>query len=152
MNPELEKARIRTGRFASSEKDGFNGFFELFVNGEQLRVIASDGFGWQHVSVSKAGRPDKVPNWDQMNRIKDLFWTKDEWACQFHPAQCEYINNHPGCLHLWRLTRERLPTPPAELTGLKGKTPADMKKMSREEVSRIYAAANDPARTFLEKP
>lgn len=141
MNALLESHRVKNGRFGSSEADGFNGFFELQVNGEALRVIASDGAGWQHVSVSKA-LSNKVPNWEHMSRIKELFWGDDVWVVQFHPAKKDYVNNHPGCLHLWRPTLDKLPTPPPELTGWKEKTPEDVNAMSPAQRLAIYEKAN----------
>lgn len=142
MNQELEKHRIRVGQFGSSEIDGFNGMFMIPIYGEIFRVIASDGLGWQHVSVSKHNRPNRVPNHDHLCKIKELFWGRDVWCCHFYPPQSQYVNNHPGCLHLWRPTREFLPTPPAELVGCKGKSPEDIKGMSRQAVMADYMRAN----------
>lgn len=55
MNKEfLNKHHIRTGEYATSDDEGFNGAFTLGFEGEARRVfaIASDREGWQHVSVS----------------------------------------------------------------------------------------------------
>jgi len=142
MNSIVEKGRVTTGMFASSEIDGFNGFFEIQVNGEMLRIIASDGLGWQHVSVSKPYNRNKPPNWEQMCRVKELFFGDNIWVVQFHPAKQEYVNNHPGCLHLWRPTNVELPIPPHELVGLKGVTPEEMQAIPRVKQLSIYAAAN----------
>lgn len=141
VSPELEKARVRTGMFASCPEHGFNGAFEIQVNGEMLRIIASDGLGWQHVSVSKSGST-KCPNWEHMCRVKELFWGDDEWVMQFHPPKKDYVNNHPGCLHLWRPTQERMPVPDAILVGHKSKTPDDIKRMGAVEVMRTYRRVN----------
>lgn len=83
-----------------------------------MRVIASDGYGWKHVSVSYMER-DNTPTWDIMCKIKDLFWEPEDWVVQYHPAKSEYINNHPGVLHLWQPLNEKLPTPPSIMVGLK---------------------------------
>jgi hypothetical protein len=53
--------------------------------------------------------------------VKDLFWELEDWVVQFHPAQSEYVNHHPGCLHLWRPLVEKLPTPLAIMVGPKPK-------------------------------
>ena len=79
--------------------DERNGAAVVKINGAALRVIFSDGMGWDHVSVSMAKR---CPTWDEMCAIKDLFFNPDETVVQFHPAQTEYVNLHPNCLHLWR--------------------------------------------------
>ena len=151
MNKSLEHCRITKGRFASSAKDGFNGFFVVQVNSEQLGVVASDGHGWQHVSVSKVNQPRKVPNYDHMCAIKELFWGPDEWVVQFHPPKSEHVNNHPGCLHLWRPTRDKMPVPDSLLVGWKGKSPEDIAAMGREKVLDAFVKANadDPNERLL---
>jgi hypothetical protein len=53
-------------------------------------------------------------------RRKGLFWSEEHTVVQFHPPKDQYINNHPGCLHLWRCTDGReQPYPPTELVGIK---------------------------------
>lgn len=83
-----------------------------------IRTIASDGMGWQHVSVSIEG-DKRCPTWDMMCAVKDLFWEPEDWIVQFHPAKSQYVNNHPGCLHLWRPTEAELPKPKAYMVGIK---------------------------------
>lgn len=73
-----------------------------------LRVVFSDGMGWDHVSVS---RPDRCPTWAEMCAVKDLFFHADDVVVQFHPAASEYRNLHPFCLHLWRWQEGAFPTP-----------------------------------------
>lgn len=109
-----ESCRIRIGRFKSSEADGNNGFFTF----GKLQIIASDGEGWEHVSVS---RNDRCPTWEEMCEVKDLFWKEEDCVIQFHPPKNEYINNHPYCLHLWKPIDEIIKTPPSILTGFKSK-------------------------------
>ena len=84
---------------------GFNGMFRLFVLSQFVRCIASDGASWQHVSVSIEGN-NKPPHWDVMCAVKDLFWDDEDCVLQFHPPKSEYVENHPGCLHLWKYTGE----------------------------------------------
>lgn len=115
-----EKYRIKTGRMASTSADGNNGAF--FITSLKLKrpmtVIASDGLGWEHVSVSM---PDRTPTWEQMCFIKNLFWDADDCVIQFHPPKSEYINNHPHCLHLWRpnFAGAQIPMPDSLLVGIK---------------------------------
>ena len=109
----LNKHRVRTGFCSSQDSDGFNGAFKFALPGEArlIRCIASDGLGWQHVSVSLASK--KTPSWEVMCAVKDLFWEPEDWVVQFHPAHSSYVNIHPGCLHLWRCTDGRVqPIPP----------------------------------------
>jgi hypothetical protein len=111
--------------YISDSRYGFNGLFRIPNDGEIIRCIASDGIDspgpewkWQHVSVSIEGET-RPPKWGIMCWIKDLFWEDEDWVVQFHPAKSEYVNIHPGCLHLWRPLVEKLPTPLAIMVGPK---------------------------------
>lgn len=122
MNKEfLNKHRIRTGHFASSDTEGFNGAFTLAFEGESRRVfcIASNGMGWEHVSVS-FGQNKSAPSWDLMCKVKALFWNDEDYVMQIHPPKSEWISNHPGCLHLWRPTdpNVHIPKPPGIMVGV----------------------------------
>lgn len=75
------------------------GFFVFPHRGHELRVQASQGCGWDHVSVSLANR---CPTWEEMCFVKEKFFRDDEAVMQLHPARSEYVNIHPNCLHLWR--------------------------------------------------
>lgn len=132
--------------FASNNSDGFNGHFLFRINGLPVNVIASDGsgsddpaFAWQHVSVSIATGNQNPPSWSVMCQIKDLFWGDDEWVIQFHPPASEYINNHPGVLHLWRPLKASIPTPPPETVGIKGIGPG---QWSEAKMLEEYIKAN----------
>ena len=115
---KLNLHRAGDGIYKTSASDGFNGMFELSLNGLNIRAIASDGEGWQHVSVSISGSTN-TPSWSIMSQIKDLFWEPEDWVVQFHPAHSEYVNNHPGCLHLWKPTNCEFPKPDSILVGFK---------------------------------
>lgn len=109
----------------STPADGANGLF--FVPSpkdhfKKLKVIVSDGMGWDHVSVSL---PTRTPTWEEMCHVKDLFFEFNETVVQFHPSIEEYVNNHPHCLHLWRSQTEIVELPPSILTGLQGVKPED---------------------------
>lgn len=103
-----EEFRVKTGPLATSSSDGNNGLFIVMLKHKQkVRVIASDGMGWEHVSIS---RSDRTPTWDEMCQVKALFWEESDCVVQYHPAKKDYINIHNNCLHLWRT--EGIPTPP----------------------------------------
>lgn len=116
--PKVNAARVRQGQFATDDSYGFAGAFAFTINGLPIRVICSDGEGWCHVSVSVTGS-ELPPSWSVMCQIKDLFFGNDEWVIQFHPPESEYVNNHPGCLHLWKPTEGSFPTPDSILVGYK---------------------------------
>jgi hypothetical protein len=51
------KYRVRHGKLASDDDVGNNGVFEVKLpRGQTLTVVASDGLGWEHVSVSRRDR------------------------------------------------------------------------------------------------
>jgi len=74
-----------------------------------LAVIASDGDGWDHVSVSHRAR---CPKWDEMEYVKRLFFKDDEAAMQLHVPPIDHINCCKNCLHLWRPQNHEIPRPP----------------------------------------
>jgi len=114
-----EKYRVKTGTFKSSQESGNNGFFEIKINNQlTFRVIASDGYGWEHVSISLI-KSNALPTWADMCLIKNIFWSKNDTVIQYHPAEKDYINLEENTLHLWRPTRQALPTPPSYLIGPK---------------------------------
>ena len=118
-NRRIEQYRITKGPLASDESYENNGAFHAFApaDGQTIYMIASDGEGWEHVSVSLETR---CPTWDEMCWVKDLFWNKSETVIQYFPAKNEYINNHQYCLHLWKPIGVKLPKPPTNLIGIKG--------------------------------
>lgn len=77
-------------------------------NDPPLRIIADTGQGWDHVSVSCETR---TPTWEEMDRVKRLFFKDTETAMQLHVPPTDHINIHPNCLHLWRPKLRRIPTP-----------------------------------------
>lgn len=53
---------------------------------------------WVHLSVS---RPTRLPSWEDLKQVKDLFIGRDKMAFQALPPASEYVNVHQNCLHLW---------------------------------------------------
>lgn len=85
-----------------------------------MRVIASVGEGWDHVSVSRSNR---VPNWKEMEHVKRLFFQDQESAMQLHVPPAEHINCHPNCLHLWRPLDAEIPMPPGWMVAPQSTSP-----------------------------
>ncbi len=112
-----EQARIVEGPMASTSAQGNNGAFRIAHNGVNFFVIASDGLGWEHVSISPASQ-QRCPTWDEMAFFKDAFWGPEDTVLQFHPPKSEYVNIHRFCLHLWRESGKNAETPPKLLTGV----------------------------------
>lgn len=148
-----DKYRVRKGPFGSDERYGNNGAFFVpnraapsrglstrEASAVPLKVIASDGAGWEHVSVSL---PTRCPTWAEMAYIKSVFWDASDCVVQFHPPESEYVNNHAFCLHLWRSTEHAFPLPPSLLVGYKSLTPEDMAGLSERGAVLLMADAAD---------
>jgi len=120
-----EQFRLRKGEFGSSlEAHGLNGagFIPVRTHRAPLKFIASDGTccvqgeRWEHVSVSL---PDCCPTWEEMCKVKAMFWDDEDTVIQLHPPRSTWVNNHPHCLHLWRPVDARQPLPPEWMVGLR---------------------------------
>lgn len=110
-------------QYCSDSSFGWNGMFRFPLDGHNIRCIASDGMGWQHVSVTLE-HENKCASWGLMCKIKALFWHPQDAVIQIHPPQSEYVNYHETCLHLWRCTDGReQPLPPSICVGPKVKAP-----------------------------
>ncbi len=111
-------------QYITKDGDGFCGLFRFGIDAKIIRCIASDGeaaeeYGlskWEHVSVS-IEHETKPPTWKVMCMVKDLFWDDDQVVVQFHPRKKDYVNHHPGCLHLWRCLDREFPTPEPIMVG-----------------------------------
>ncbi len=89
------------------------GWFEMPAvrDGPLLCIQVSpsfDEYQFEHVSVSLAHR---CPTWDEMCKVKDLFWDSEDTVVQYHPPRSEYVNLAKHCLHLWRWTKGEFPRP-----------------------------------------
>lgn len=101
---------------AMAGMDDLEGMFVIPFQSFHLRVIASHGLGWDHVSVSL---PNRCPNWLEMCFVKELFFDDEECVMQLHPPKSKYISNHPYCLHLWRPQDTAIALPPDITVGVK---------------------------------
>jgi hypothetical protein len=78
------------------------------VDRHYLQVVASNGLGWDHVSVS---RRERSPTWAELEHVKRLFFEETEVAMQLHLPPADHISIHPYCLHLWRPQAVPIPMP-----------------------------------------
>lgn len=108
---------MHIGPLASTRADGNNGHFRLSLRtGVEANVIASDGDGWEHVSVV-IPLAFRCPTWEEMCEVRQLFWSRHVTVMQYHPPEREYVNVHPFCLHLWRQIGAEVPVPPRSMVG-----------------------------------
>jgi len=107
--PNKYRDRITPG-IRSTDDLGCNGMFiipHFRIKGYQLRVMASDGMGWEHVSVTVAPinkHATRCPTWEEMCWVKDQFWDDTDCVVQYHPPKSDYVSMHHFCLHMWRPT------------------------------------------------
>lgn len=105
-SPALKRLRRKNPTAGMGNDVG--GYFAL----NNLRIIASCSDGWDHVSVSL---PDRFPTWQEMCRVKDLFFYDHEVVMQLHVPAAEHTNIHNYCLHLWKPHNMLIPQPPREM-------------------------------------
>lgn len=106
------------------ENEGMFMFNSPWDKGE-LIVIAAVGYGWDHISVSRA---DGTPSWLEMDYVKRLFFHEHEWAYQLHAPVAEHISGKwPGrralnTLHVWKPHNRTIPIPPRWMVGANSAT------------------------------
>lgn len=79
---------------------GIKGCFVELPTGVRAHVVV--GFnedGWEHVSMELYAR--RLPTWEEMCYLKDIFWEDEEEVVQIHPKKSKYVNMTEA-LHLWR--------------------------------------------------
>lgn len=59
----------------------------------------AEGGQYDHVSVSS---PKRIPTWEELCKIKDMFFDDEEECYQVFPKKSEYVNIHKNCMHIWR--------------------------------------------------
>lgn len=115
--------RLRSGLMHSDDSYGNNGAFQIpILNSMNVAYcIASDGDDWEHVSVHVVDfiGKSRIPTWEEMCMIKNIFWDEEDCVVQYHPPKSQYVNNHPHVLHLWRSTYFKIPMPPSIMVGIK---------------------------------
>lgn len=123
-----EKYRIKYHKnplLNTTEQNGNNGCFEIPLSYSVTAfIIASDGAGWEHISVhlndtKLAKNKNRTPTWAEMSKIKAMFWDDEDCVVQYHPPKSEYVSNHDFTLHLWRQIGKDFPRPPHQLVGIK---------------------------------
>ena len=98
---------------------GYNGKYQVNYYGEIRRVYEKS----RKTKTLTPYQKKRCPDWDEMCKLKDMFFEEDECCVQYHPPKSEYVNNIPYCLHIWRPIEEytgKLPVPPSILVGIKG--------------------------------
>ena len=90
--------------------------------------------GWEHVTVS--GK-NKVPEWNIMCKVKEIFWEDEECCIEYHPRKSQYVNNNENCLHIWKPIGVKLPEPPTILLGFTGVTSKQNDRMIHSVINSM---------------
>ena len=88
--------------FSISNLGGLNTAYVKLTDSGTCSVVWSNKENrWEHVSVSPKVQY-KIPTWNDMCQLKDIFFNDDEEVLQLHPAKNNYVNIKDNCLHLWK--------------------------------------------------
>ena len=125
LAPPIGNYRDRKGelRVYGVSGDSGNGLFLIRSqpDGQKLRCLASDGGDWDHVSVS---RPDRCPDWSEMEQVKRMFFADEECAMQLHVPVSDHISCIDTTLNIWRPQNEPIPRPPWSMVGPVSQSPS----------------------------
>lgn len=109
---KLIKEILKDDRIQPNYIVGLDGAkFHVRLDHRLYDVIASNGGGWDHVSINPY-RHSRMPNWNVMCELKDLCFYDDETVIEYHPKKSDYVNVADKCLHLWRPQKQEIPVPP----------------------------------------
>ena len=71
-----------------------------WVEGKVVRAVAvrdpNSYEGWESVAMVDY---DHIPEYEEMVKLKDQYWEKDEVVFQVHPARSEYVDDLENMLH-----------------------------------------------------
>lgn len=80
-------------------KDGVDGFKgEIHMPRWTGTIIASNGAGWNHVSVAPY-KLSIIPTWEDMCMIKDICFGEDEWAVDLPEELEQYRREIEDCIN-----------------------------------------------------
>jgi len=100
---------FRVNKF-SCEGDGYGLFFIPSGSESPLRVLLSDGCGWDHVSIM---HPDRPPTNQEVAAVRVMFWEREEIVVEYHDPLV-FIPETPVTIrHLWCPQGCQLLRPPA---------------------------------------
>ena len=138
---DIDEIKKTSGLVIRKEgRDGFAGtVFETYYKNGKLKIdnslkktlnfIFSWGCGFEHLSVST---PVQIPTWEQMCKMKEIFWNDYEVCMQLHPKKEDYVNMKKYCLHIWKPINQEIPTPPSIMVGFrKGKEQEDLEQLMK---------------------
>jgi hypothetical protein len=83
-----------------------------YMKDNEMYVLVSeelrDDEWWRHVSFS---RRDRLPSWEDLREVKDIFIGKEKIAVQVLPRKSEYVNIAPYVLNIYHRLDDISPLP-----------------------------------------
>lgn len=79
----------------------YNGIIKPPECGLCTLVVGFKEMGYEHISVSPT-KKSKMPTWNDMAYLKDIFFEDEEEAYQIIPKKSQYVNIKENCLHIWK--------------------------------------------------
>lgn len=131
-----------------------------YKQSDKALVSATIIAGWEHLGVSFK---NKIPSWECMQEMKELFFKDDEECFQMHPKADNYVNNNEYTLHIWRPIEGMKQVPPSILVGFRpNHIEEDMQAAKKlhedigmpltdEELRWLYMSATPEGQKELEK-
>lgn len=104
---ELKNVSISTSLNVEPGVVLYSGFVRLPDCGACKVMFGYNEDGYEHVSISPVNS-HRMPSWDDMSRLKNIFFYPEEEAYQIMPKKSEYVNVKGNCLHLWRPANGRV--------------------------------------------
>ena len=78
----------------------YKSHYDLIIGGILGSIHKSKN--WEHVAMSILSPNNRMPTFEEMSALKDMFWNQNEITMQVLPAEKDYVNVNPYVLHLWR--------------------------------------------------
>lgn len=93
----LEESLIREMGISSSQRSEF--LIPAVSATATITAIDFKDDDFEHVLLNPKNR---LPTYEEMANLKDIFWNQNEVTIQVHPSKSDYINIENYTLHLWR--------------------------------------------------
>lgn len=93
----VQEAIIRGIGITSSQRSEF--LIPTITANATISAINFKDDDFEHVMLNPKHR---LPTYEEMVSLKDIFWEQEEVAMQVHPAKSQYVNIEKYTLHLWR--------------------------------------------------
>ncbi len=98
----LKKRILKNSIKKLFEPEGSTRYYFPLENDTDAWCIAMRQNDWEHVALDLELNDRRCPTYQEMCRLKEHFFSKNEVALQVHPRRDDYVNKCHYRLHLWR--------------------------------------------------